>query len=348
MKVILKESQFNLILNESLGVAEPAIDYTNFIYSLLEPTAIQMVVVGKKDSEDIDINIKGLLKFIKENPETFEDLPIEELEITLSYAPTNKKLMDNKPFAVGGGFYELGEEGNNGTYTIDSSFSLPKDILKNVSKTIHCKMQFEIYVTPLFNESMMDELLYDLRDTVTHEMNHLYESYKRWEKMGKVESNLVKSFAGTRNVNTPGVIFEVYTKFLNYLYYSQPWEINANVQEAFSKVSRMDFEEFKKTNQWKVANDMENYSAKSLFNEVIKTAEDRDPETVNYHIRNLHKFYLKQHFEHEKATKKAEEIKDDVYKTKDLFGLFKKYEQRINSAGKKLKKNYMRLYSIEK
>ncbi len=82
--------------------------------------------------------------------------------------------------------------------------------------------------------------------------------------------------------------------------------------------------------------------------DALKTAETKNPETVDYHIKNLHKFYLKQHLKYDKAAKQADEIKDTVYKTKNLLGLFKKYEQRINSAGRKLKKNYMRLYSIEK
>ena len=244
MKVILKESQFNLMLNESLGVNEPAIEYTNFIYNLLEPIAIQMVATGKKNVEEIDIEAKDLIKFIKNDPETFKELPIEELELDLAFAPTKSELIGDKPFAVGGGYYDLLDEKNGGSYMIDSSFRIPKDILQDVPKTIHAKLQFEIYVNPSFDETMMDDLLFDLRDTITHEVNHLYESYKRWENTGKGSNNLVKSFAGTKNINTPKVIFEVYTKFLNFLYYSQPWEINANVQEAFSKISRMSFDEF--------------------------------------------------------------------------------------------------------
>lgn len=347
MKIILTESQLNLLINESLGVNESAIDYTNFIYNLLEPIVIQMVESGKKKVKEIDINADKLIKFIKQDPITFEELPIEELELDLAFIPTKRSLIGDKPFAVGGGFYDIESENNGGSYMIETSFLLPKNILDNVSDSIHAKLQFEIYVNESFNKSMIDDLLYDLRDTITHEMNHLYESYKRWERGGKGTTNVVKSYAGTKNVNTPGVIFEVYTKFLNFLYYSEPWEINANVQEAFSKVSRMSFEEFKKTEQWKVANEMENYSGKNLFNEVVKTAESRDLETVDYHIKNLHKFYLKQHLKYDKEAKEADNIKDTVYKTKNLLGLFKKYEQRINSAGRKLKKNYMRLYSIE-
>ncbi len=348
MKIILTESQLKSLINESLGVNESAIEYTNFIYNLLEPVAIQMMDSGEKNVVEIDINADKLIKFIKKDPVTFEELPIEELELDLAFIPTNKSLVGDKPFAVGGGFYDIQSENDGGSYIIDTSFLLPKSVLNNVSNSIHAKLQFEIYVNESFDQSMVDELLYDLRDTITHELNHLYESYKRWERSGKGTTNVVKSYAGTKNVNTPGVIFEVYSKFLNLLYYSEPWEINANVQEAFSKISRMSFEEFKKTEQWKVANEMEQYSAQNLFDEVVKTAETRDPETVNYHIKNLHKFYLKQHLKYDKASKEANEIKDTVYKTKNLLGLFKKYEQRINSAGKKLKKNYMRLYSIEK
>ncbi len=347
MKIILTESQLKSLINESLGVNESAIEYTNFIYNLLEPVAIQMMDSGEKNVVEIDINADKLIKFIKKDPVTFEELPIEELELDLAFIPTNKSLVGDKPFAVGGGFYDIQSENDGGSYIIDTSFLLPKSVLNNVSNSIHAKLQFEIYVNESFDQSMVDELLYDLRDTITHELNHLYESYKRWERSGKGTTNVVKSYAGTKNVNTPGVIFEVYSKFLNLLYYSEPWEINANVQEAFSKISRMSFEEFKKTEQWKVANEMEQYSAQNLFDEVVKTAETRDPETVNYHIKNLHKFYLKQHLKYDKASKEANEIKDTVYKTKNLLGLFKKYEQRINSAGKKLKKNYMRLYSIE-
>ena len=73
MKVILKESQFNLMLNESLGVNEPAIEYTNFIYNLLEPIAIQMVATGEKNVEEIDIEVKDLIQFIKNDPETFKE-----------------------------------------------------------------------------------------------------------------------------------------------------------------------------------------------------------------------------------------------------------------------------------
>jgi predicted metallo-beta-lactamase superfamily hydrolase len=57
---------------------------------------------------------------------------------------------------------------------------------------------------------------------------------------------------------------------------------------------------------------------------------------------------LKQYQNYDEAYREAEDIKDKVYKTKNLLGLFKKFEKRINNAGKKLKRNYSRLLSIDK
>lgn len=346
MNILISEKHKS-ILNEVKGVSEPSIEYANLIYNILEPILIAMIAYGDKDKEEIDIDIRDIIKFIKNDPVTFEELPIEEFEIDLEYTPTTKSLVGDKSYAVGGGYYELTEKEESGSYIIEPSFLLPQEILESVDESIHAKFQFQVYTTNLFDESLLDDLLYDLRDTITHELNHLLEGYKKLKNIGTAKTNLVKSLAGFKNVNTPKIIFEVYTEFLNFLYYSEPWEINANVQEAFSKSVRMSFEEFKKTIQWEIATDMENYSAQELFNKLVETAKNRDPDTVNYHIKNLHKFYLKQYRVYDEAFKEAEEIKDKVYKTKDLLGLFKMYEKRINSAGKKLKKNYMRLYSID-
>jgi hypothetical protein len=73
-----------------------------------------------------------------------------------------------------------------------------------------------------------------------------------------------------------------------------------------------------------------------------------------FHIKNLHKFYLKQYLKYlsdENAGRLQDEakmIEDDVFKTKNILELFKKFEKRINNAGRKLKRNYARLMSIER
>lgn len=351
MRVIVRESNFKQFLNEVKGVNETSIYLTNYVYKLLEPYVIELVAAMEQDWEDVDLTYNELKKIYKNNTEIFLEFPVEELEIEFKFLPINRRLEGDVPFSTGGGAYNIEDTEGANSYMKEPSFELPKKILKNIDYTIHGKLDFDMTIdVQNFEETMIDDLLYDLLDTITHEMNHLYEFYKRWESTGSGKVYLPKSFAGSKNVNTPRKIFNVYENFLVYMYYSEPWEINGNTQEAFSKIQRMNFDEFKETKQWKIATDMENYSAEKLYEQLIKTTEERSPEAVDFHIRNLHKFYLKQYksLAMEVLQDEIKVMEDEIFKTKNLFELFKKYEKRINDAGKTLKKRFMRLFTIEK
>ena len=75
------------------------------------------------------------------------------------------------------------------------------------------------------------------------------------------------------------------------------------------------------------------------------------PEKNSY---DCNKFYLKQYLQFVKSqrgddiTSEEELMKDEVFKTKNILELFKKFETRINNAGAKLKRNYARLMSIDR
>ena len=353
MKILITEKQ-SRILNEVKGVSETSIAYVNFLYGLIEPRVIEMLAGMENDLDEFYVDINEILKNLKGNKEVFLDLPVEEFEVDLKFKVSKKIPENGLSFVTGGAAYMIESDEGSGSYMKEPSFEIPVRMLEELDKTIHAKLEFDIYVTPLFDDNQIDDLLYDLRDTITHEMNHLYEFYKKWENTGVGKSDLTKSFAGGRNVNTPKVIFRVYEKFLNYMYYSEPWEINANIQEAYSKLLRMSWDEFKETKQYKIANEMENFSADGLFDELYNVTMEKSPEAVLYHIRNLHKFYLKQYLKFKKAENsdgiedEAKLLEDEVFTTKSILELFKKFEKRIQNAGKKLKRNYARLLTIEK
>lgn len=351
MRVIVRESNFKHFLTEAKGVSESAIYLTNYIYTLLEPYVIESISIMEKELIDLDLGFQGLKKVYKNDTELFLDFPVEELEIEFKFLPIKKSLEEDLPFSTGGGAYDIENTEGNSSYMKEPSFELPKKILNDIDYTIHGKLDFDIVIDiRKFDETMIDDLLNDFLDTITHELNHLYEFYKRWQSTGVGKVYFPKSFAGSKNVNTPGKIFTVYENFLNYMYYSEPWEINANTQEAYSKIQRMSFKEFKGTKQWKMADEMENYSAEELYDELIRTTEEKSPDAVDFHIKNLHKFYLKQYksLAMEMLKDEIKVMEDQVFKTKNLFELFKKYEKRINDAGKTLKRRYMRLFTIER
>ena len=354
MKIILKEQQLKNI-NESLGVSEASLAYVNLLYGIIEPKIIEMIAVRKNDTDEFFVEGNEIIKKFKGNMSTFYSFPIESIEVDLFFKVTKKKLNGgNDTFSTGGAAYPLTTDGSGASQIKEPDEDLPVSVLKEVDKVIQAKFDFEVYITQEFDDSDIDELLYDLRDTITHELNHMYEFYNRILNTGSSEFSLAKSFAGGRNVNTPKKIFKVYAKFLDYLYYSEPWEINANIQEAYSKLLRMSWEEFKNGKQYKIAEAMENYSGEQMFDELYNATMERSPEAVLFHIKNLHKFYLKQYLQFVKSergddiTSEEELMKDEVFKTRNILELFKKFETRINNAGAKLKRNYARLMSIDR
>ncbi len=354
MKVILKKSQFGKLLTEARGVNEVSIEYVNLLYSIIEPKVIELISIGKNDTDDFFVESDEIIKKFKNNLETYYEFPIEYIEIDLTFKVTKKKLDNDQLFSTGGAAYPITQDSSGNSYLKEPDEDLPVKILKSVDKTIYAKFDFEIYINIDFDFNQIDDLLYDLRDTITHELNHMYEFYNRVQRTPPSEFSLAKSFAGGKNVNTPKEIFVVYTKFLDLLYYSEPWEIRANVQEAYSKLSRMSWDEFKQTKQYKIAEQMENFSAEKMFDDLYNITMERSPEAVLFHIKNLHKSYLKQYLQFIKAEKgegienEEELLRDKVFKTNNILDLFKKFEFRINNAGKKLKRNYARLLTIEK
>lgn len=355
MNIIVSEQQLKKIrmsINEVRGVAEASISYVNLIYQELERVIIHAVATNKKKFHvQIDFDLHEMIPFAEDNIEDFIEFPIEDIQIDFQLVRIKKyENVNGKTFSTGGAAYSISSKDEESTYLTEPSSELPVEIVKEVGKVLQAKFDFNVILYGGFDEGQMDEMLYDMRDTITHELNHMFEFYKRYESKGVEPMNIALSFAGSKNVNTPKKIFRVYEDFLSMLYYSEPWEVNANVQEALSKTQRMDFDEFRKTSQWEWANKMEDFNAEEFYNKLIQVTEERSPEAVDYHIRNLHKFFKKQYISlsFSYLGDEFEFMNNKILKTNNLKELFKNFESRIRNAGKKLKRNYMRLYSIEK
>jgi len=243
--------------------------------------------------------------------------------------------------------YQIKKESQGESYMKLPSLEIPEKILKEINKTIIGKMEVEVLITPSFEPEDINDLIDDLRDSITHEMLHLYEFYKRWESTGKGEVDLTKTFAGGINPNVPKKIFTYYSSFLDLVYYSEPYELNAMSQEAYSKSFKMTPEEFMKSPYWQIADKMEKFNADDFFDGLVNIIKERSGEdTLVYHLSNLHKFYIKQYRQIAKQT--GNPVPQNIEKTKSIYDLFKMYEPRINKAGKKLKRNLGRVYGIEK
>jgi hypothetical protein len=190
---------------------------------------------------------------------------------------------------------------------------------------------------------MKGELYFDLRDTIMHEFNHIYEFYnKNLNKAGLVDTTL--SYAGSKNYNVPKQIFDVWKTFLYFVYYSEPYEMRAMSQEVYSKRLRMTFDEFKENHYWKSAKMMENFDANKLFDTLMERIKEHNPEYLVPIMNRLYKWFLRDYYAGVKSFGK--EPQKYITNSKHLLDLMVRFQPRIRMAGRKLQRNYSRLYTL--
>jgi hypothetical protein len=346
MKIVIKENQFKTLINEDLGVSRASIAYVNLIFNKIKDVVIDFTKNSKKNEkqkEHIVIGVDDIKTIWQSSLDDFLDLPIEVINIEISMLNLPKKRM-NREFATGGAAYLVGEKKTGSSYIKKPSLLIPQYILNEpeLNKTLVSSIDFDIFINEDYNNSMENELLYDLRDTITHEMNHVLEHFMRGLRGKPIDLRL--TYSGAKNYNIPKEIFATWNEFLTYLYFSEPFEINAMTQEMYSKKLRMSFEEIQQTKYWKYAKKMENFDADNFFDELVSKIQERDPDTLIVILTNLWNWFMKDYIKLSKVQKLNPSKK--IYKTAEVRGLMKALEPRIKNAGKKLLRNFTRLYGI--
>lgn len=342
MKLVITENEMIYIL-EGLGVAESTLPYVNLVYRVLEEKVSNILDENPKSyNEKIKLGNDYIKEIYQNYFDDFIEFPIESIVINLSFNVIKKTFVSGS-FSTGGAAYQIDNKREGGSYIKRNDIRLPKRILEEIDDCFVAVLDFEIYINQNFNTSMKDDLMFDLRDTILHEFNHLYEYYKRNQSNKSfVNTSLISS--GSKNYNIPKSIFSNWEKFLDLVYYSEPYEINAMTQESYSKVLRMDFNDFKKTSYWLNSKKMENFNADDYYNMLIKSIESHNPEYVDSIVSRLYSWFTKDYLKNIKLFKS--EPSKIITKSNNLLDLIRNFEPRINNAGKKLQRNYMRLYSL--
>jgi hypothetical protein len=343
MRVKLSEEQIQRIIKEDLGVARAGLAYTNLFYSKVEP--IVKDFLRNKKSQDIILKISpSEMSYVYQaSMDDYIDLPIESMTILIKMKNYPRKKY-TIPFSTGGAAESIQKEYKRSSFLKEPSFELPKYVLEEIDQVVVGKMEIEINITSSYEDSMEEDLLFDLRDTITHECNHIYEFYKRAES-GAKQINVSLSYAGSKNFNVKREIFNVWEDFLNYVYDSEPYEVNAKVQEAFSLRSRMSLDEFMKTKYWKNATFLQTFDADTYFSNLVDTIQKYSPGKELSILNNLYKWFFTDYLKWMKFH--GEKPQRFIEDSKHLYDLIKKFEPRINKAGDTLRRKYAKLYSIE-
>lgn len=343
MKIILKEKQIKKLIKEDMGVSRICITYSNIILNKLTPIIEDSIKSKKSNVTKILIPLKELSDAWQTNIDEYIDFPISEIRIDFytSLQPSNKL---NGTYSTGGGAEQIESNTTKYSYITSPPKELPKYVREQIDSTLNAKFDLEIYLTKEFDESEKNELIYDLRDTVLHETNHMLEFFRRNEK-GSGYVNVALGLSGGKNYNVPRDVFDIWQEFTTMVYFSEPQEMRAMVQEMYSVRERVPFENFKQHRYYIASKIMQEFNADTMFDNMVKRIELYNPDYLVSILTNLWKWFMEDYF----ATLKVLKLQPDpkIEKSVHILQLMKVLQPRINNAGKKLQRNFNRLYSIE-
>lgn len=347
MRILVSENQMKKLIKEDLGVSRPSIAYANLTLNKVEPILLKLInQIGEKEEKietEVKIGLDEIKKIWQNDIDDFLELPIEMVHIELILEKEDR-VYDNITFATGGGAYGI-RKNKLESYLKSPSLSLPKKILDEpeVNKTLVCRIELVVSINLEFEIKDFQKLILDLRDTIVHEFNHVIEIFRKYEKGSELDTRL--SHIKSNSENIPEEIQNVWNYFLELVEYTQPQEINAMTQEMYSKKLRMSFDELKQTRYWKFANYMKNFDADTYFDFLVAKLESHTNEKkVSYLTEMYNSFIIQYNVITKLMGFKPSKV---VSKSKHIYELIKNFQPRIQNSGKKLLKNFIRLYGLE-
>jgi len=344
MRIILNEKQIKTLITEAMGVSRICLIYTNIILNKITPIIENFIQTRKQSNTKIIISTSELSEAWKSDIDDYMDLPIYQIEIKLFLKKGDfEKIGDT--FSTGGATGQIYDTTTKSSFITKPSEKLPKYVRDQISSSLNAKFDFEVVITDEFDKSQTDELMYDLRDTILHETNHILEFYRRNERgLGYANISLA-SVSTNDNYDIPEKVFRVWREFLTLVYYSEPQEINAMVQEMYSRRLELPFEEFKKHRYYTASKYMQTFDAEKMFNTLTNRIIETDSEQLVPMLIYLWKKFMTDY----KNTSDVLEFKPNkkLDKSTNVLEIMKILQPRINNAGHYLQKKFNKLYSLE-
>ena len=343
MKIILKEKQIKKLIKEDMGVSRICITYSNIILNKLTPLIEKQIKERESGRTKLIIPLKELSDAWQTNIDEYVDFPISEIRIDF-YTHVKSPGQLNGTYATGGGAEQIEPKSSKYSYLTSPPKELPKYVKEQIDSTLVAKFDFELYMTKDFDESEKNELIFDLRDTILHETNHMLEFFKRAET-GAGYVNVALGLSGGKNYNVPRDIFDIWQEFTTMVYYSEPQEMRAMTQEMYSVRERVPFETFKQHRYYIASKIMQEFNADTMFDTMVERIETYNPDYLVSILTSLWKWFMEDYY----ATLKVLKLQPNpkIQNSVHVLQLMKILQPRINNAGKKLQRNFNRLYSIE-
>jgi len=345
--------------NEALGIARSTMFYVDKLtyiciqefYKYIDRTRPLGPDADDNDSVNIRLSYREISRLVPNfKKEEYDEFPLSEILLTLDFT----KRGENK---IGGSGYLIGGYASPFARGREKQATRFKDAIRqNVdhSLSIHLGIQM-IYdsnfkkISPDFEQFERTHLFKKVKSVITHELNHLYEYYKRKLYGSKsISTSLTWTSIGEENIyDVPESIFNFWqSQFTDYIYNSEKHEINAQVQEAKTFVDLYSFERFRRHGLWKFAKDMQRWSYDEFKTNFSKKTLDNglEPQETLEKMKNV---FCDEYIKLATDWKEDPSLSPQKLKGMSVDSFFKFFQKRFEESGTKLVRNYCRLYALK-
>lgn len=348
----------NYKVNEALGIAEATLFYVNVIKSkILEEILDYMDTRPTLDSQEemeVEIPFTKIRRYINDWT-LYIDFPVSEIAVNLKMIkkrPNDVKLKDidldhlvQVPFKMGG----YASPFARGREKAAARFKDPVKLNTDHSISIHMEIEFE-YSANFRMDRHEEKLELKLESVILHELNHVYESYKRKSK-GEKEIEYTGTWAsiGSNRRRRPKIIFDYWQdNFSDYIYMSEPHEVRAYIQEAKAYVDKLDLFAFQRTSIWKMAKVMQEYDTDKFRKSLDKVVSNYNPEYVGKITDILVKDFIAEYKRLSLEFKEENAISPELLAKMNTDQFFSFWQKKIRKAGTTIVKKMLRLYTYKK
>lgn len=362
----MKIYNFKNFILERLGVGIPSIQYAEPIYKKTIEGLKHFLEEKKEYKEylnDPKISSEELRPYIGTEAE-YKEFPVVGISLDLHFKKVpddifeEEFLHDGMSHSVGGSAYRFGHKNWSGY-----SKKVETDI-KDLPFGIQPMVGIEIYIPKSYRIEEDDKLEDTIMKTIYHELNHLYEYYARLKgqkglPLYKRGPKIAITYSNVNRWKIPGEIYNIWSNDLVFNFYlSEPYELNAQVQEASYMVMKHGFESLFETESWNNAISMERFNAEAFISKLDLEIEEyisaKSPEKTALYTgvlalplkERLKEMWLSEYKKQFEGEKEGPTIDFERLKKNDCEYFVRYMGKRINAAGTKLKKKLGKLYDF--
>jgi hypothetical protein len=347
--MILKFGDFIL---EKMGVAESTLPYNQLIIDKSILYFNNFYNSKKADYKRIfnipTSELKGII-----NLKSWPSFPVSKILLIVKYErmsselfkskyPTTSKIKSYQIFGACGVVVEC-EDPDHPDYS-----TIIEPINSRAPHSIYLKVDAGVLISDDFDyDRDIKAVELEIESLSAHEFNHAYESYKRY--LGESENGFPLSVTYALDVNAQNVpepIWSEWGSIVNGVYWSEPFEIRAIIQEAQPYTSKMSFEEMKKKSpSWNFMERMRKFSAISFKKEMIEVITKNSEENPEELLLKMKNGFADKLAEFAKEDDEVPTISPDKIKRMSLDQFLKEMEVRIHSGAEKIRRGIIRQYS---